>query len=83
MPTIQIDIPVAGDLTRAVSAVCIAFNYQATLPGGGANPETQNQFAKRMLANWVKSIVADVEGRSAANTARTTAETSANALNIT
>lgn len=83
MPTITIDIDNAGNLTRAVDAIAIKFNYQATLPGGGANPETKNQFGKRMVANWVKGIVADVEGQTASDAARATALASANAMGIT
>lgn len=69
VPTITIDIDNAGNLTRAVDATCAKFNYQ-TLINGVANPETRNQFAKRMVALTVKGWIAEYEGELAAITAR-------------
>lgn len=79
MAQIIIDIPAGADLTRAVDAYCALYNYQALLPGGGANPETRNQFAKRMVANWIKDTTKEYEATLAATTARN----AANSLNIT
>lgn len=82
MPDIIISITPAAALTRAVDAVCANHGYQATIDGS-PNPETRNQFAKRMLANWVKSQVVLYETSLAANQARVTAQASAELLNIT
>jgi len=78
MPTIQIDIPSSADLNRAVNAICLKFNYVEII-NGSANPETKNQFAKRMVAQWIKSVVADFD----ADQAGTTARAGASGLNIT
>lgn len=83
MPDIVITIDTAGNLTRVVNAVCTHFGYQALLPGGGSNPESKNAFAKRMLAQWAKTITAEEEGRTAADAAQQTAVISANLIVIT
>lgn len=83
MPDIIITIDTAGNLTRAVDATCAKFGYQATLPGGGANPETKNQFAKRMVALTVKGWMVEYEARAAADAAGATAAASANSVVIT
>lgn len=87
MPTIQIDIPAGADLTRAVDAFAARFGYQTTVPNGSggqmANPENKNAFAKRQVAIWIKSVVAEYEANVAMESARATATASANALNIT
>ncbi len=82
MAQITIDIPTVADLNRAVDAICLRFNYRATIVtvnGETPNPETRNQFAKRMVANWIKSVIADFDADQAATTARA----SASNLNIT
>lgn len=83
MPDIIVTVDTAGNLTRAVTATCWKFSYQATLPGGGANPETQNQFAKRMLAQTIKGWMIEYESTLAAEAARSTATTNANSVSIT
>lgn len=83
MAVITIDVPSGADLTRAVDAFAAKFGYQATLPGGGANPETKNAFAKRQISVWIKSVVREYEASVAMESARATAEASANAMNIT
>lgn len=72
MPTITIDVDTAGTLTRAVAATCAKFGYQPLI-NGEANPESQNQFAKRMVAVTVKGWMAEYEGEQAAIVARATA----------
>lgn len=57
--------------------------YQATLPGGGANPETRNAFAKRMVAEWIKRRTTQYEAGLAMEAARVAAEAAADALSIT
>lgn len=82
MPDITITITPAAALTRAVDALCALNNYQATIDGS-PNPETRNQFGKRMLAQWVKSEVARYETGIAIEAARATAQASAAQLDIT
>lgn len=81
MAVISIDI--GSHSTRIQDAFGLYFNYQATLPGGGANPESKGAFTKRMVAEWVKDIVKAVEANAAADAARTTAAASADAIAIT
>lgn len=86
MAQIIIDVPNAADVTRALDAFAATFGWQPTISQGGsqvANPETKAAFAKRQTAIWIKSIVSAYESQLAASSARTTAEASANALNIT
>lgn len=45
---------------RAIAAICARHGYQATIDGQ-PNPETQAQFAKRMLIEWVKVNVTTYE----------------------
>jgi hypothetical protein len=42
----------SADVTKFVDAICALHGYSDTLPGGGANPETRNAFAKRMTYAW-------------------------------
>lgn len=82
MPQIITDINPASALTRVVDALCANFGYQTTIDGS-PNPETRNQFAKRMNAQWLKGQVILYETSLAANEARVTAQASAELLNIT
>lgn len=82
MAQIIIDITPAAAVTRAVDAVCSNNGYQATIDGQ-PNPETKNQFAKRMLAAWVRSQVVRYESEIATKEARETATASAELLSIT
>lgn len=82
MPQIILDINPAAALTRAVDALCALNGYQ-TLIGGNPNPETKNNFAKRMLAVWLKARIVEYESGLAAEAARATATASADSLSIT
>lgn len=86
MATIQITIPDA-QLTRVVNAFTDSFFYAPTiLDGQGVaipNPETRNQFAKRMVAQWVKEIVIAREALVAADTARQAAITGGQTITVT
>lgn len=88
MATISITIADA-QLTRVVNSFTDSFGYAPmvpdglTPPGSMPNPETRNQFAKRMVAQWVKQRVSDHESLLAAETARATAATDAQGLTIT
>lgn len=77
MPNITISVPSTTDLNRAVDAFCARFGYQTNVPDGSGgtmvNPETRNNFAKRQVAIWIKSIAAEYEGEQAAIVARTAA----------
>lgn len=60
---------------RVVDAVATKFNYSIMkLPG-----ETQGQFAKRMMIQWLKDLVTETESvtaiRAAEDAARTSVET--------
>jgi hypothetical protein len=68
MAQIVIDIPQGADLTRAVNAFAATFGYpDATIT------ETKAQFAKRQVAIWIKSIIANYEAQVAADAARAAA----------
>lgn len=69
MATIQIEIP-DGVVPRALDAICKVYGYQATLEDGSPNPETRAAFAKRQLANWVKSAIKTLEAAKAGEEAR-------------
>lgn len=64
--------------SRVVEAFCHRFGYTNKIPDGSGgeidNPETRNQFTKRMMVDWVKSQVIEAEvdmaSRSAAQAAR-------------
>ena len=66
------------DLTRAVNGVCAYGNYQATIPNPTdptktiSNPETKSVFAKRMLIDQIKQMVAAGEQKKAEQNARAT-----------
>lgn len=82
MANITITIPDA-QLTRVVDGIAGQNNYQATIPDPAnptgppiANPETKNQFVKRMMIKWAKESVKAWEATQAANVARDTAATS-------
>jgi hypothetical protein len=62
MATISITIK-DSQLTRTVDAICGSFGYNGTLEDGTDNPETKAQFAKRMLASYIKSTVLDYESK--------------------
>lgn len=82
MATLVLTIPDA-QLTRVVDGIAGQHNYQAMVPAPipsdppVTNPETKNQFAKRMMIKWAKDSVKAWEASQAANTARDTAITNA------
>lgn len=68
MPTISFTVP-----SETVDAICGMYDYQATIPNNGGtipNPETKNQFAKRVFSiylvkltrSWLKQRDEDVAG---------------------
>lgn len=60
----------AADTLIAVNGICSYFGYQATLPGGSANPESKATFAERVVREQVLLWVREGRGAAAANTAR-------------
>jgi len=69
--TLIVDDAVA---TRVVDAICNQFGYNERLEDGSVNPETKNQFTKRMIAWHVKNLVVSYETRSGETSARATSE---------
>lgn len=79
MANITLTIPDAI-LQRVIDAAAQRNGYQATVPdptnlpdGTRPNPESKQQFAKRMLAAVLKDWVKAVETQAAASTAASTA----------
>lgn len=66
-------------VTRVVNGMALTHGYQDTLNDGSPNPETKNQFAKRMLRKFVKSSVITAEAIQAADIARDIARQNAEA----
>lgn len=64
--------------TRVIDGICTRHDYQPTI-NGVPNPETKNQFAKRMLIQDIKLMVRDSE----LATSRQDINTSTTALDIT
>lgn len=77
MAQITVTIPDAV-LPRVLAAFAASYGYQATMPGGAPNPQTQAQFAKQKLADYVKAVVTAYEASQAAEGARTSAVNTAN-----
>lgn len=69
MATISLTIP-DGKLTRVINAVAITKNYRNVLSDGSPNPESKQQFARRMLVEQLKEWVAQGEGGTADTAAR-------------
>lgn len=86
MATISITIADA-DLARVVSDICGFNGYQAQIPQPVGppidNPETQNQFARRMVLTTIRSWCVSYESQQAALVAAASATNSANQLGIT
>lgn len=82
MATLVLTIPDA-QLTRVVDGIAGQYNYQTMVPGATpldppvTNPETKNQFAKRMMIKWAKETVKAWEASQAANAARDSAAANA------
>lgn len=60
--TINIDNTI---ISEAVTALCTLGGYQATLPDGTTNPQTQNQFAKQQIIAFVKNQILENRNRTA------------------
>lgn len=67
MATITLNIPDA-QLSRVVADVCQYYGYQSTI-NGQPNPETQGQFAKRMIIQNVMLVCQQAESATAEQTA--------------
>ena len=85
MATISINIG-DTDIQRVVSDICGFFNYQAVLTdffgNQTPNPETPNQFARRMVVQTIKSWVTTYESQQAAAAATASATQSASQVGI-
>lgn len=85
MATITINIG-DTDLPRVVTDICGYFNYQSVLVdmlgNRTPNPETPNQFARRMVVETIKSWVTTYESQQAAATATQNATQSASTVGI-
>lgn len=85
MATLTINIPDAN-ASRIIGDICTFWNYQATLTDMTGNtipnPETQNQFARRMVLETMKGWVATVEGNAAGAAASAAAIAAANQLGL-
>ena len=69
-----------------VDAFCDAYHYQATVPDPNGepgdtvpNPETRPDFTKRQLLGYIRAIVKQYRVEQAVPTARSTAQTTADA----
>jgi hypothetical protein len=76
---VTVTIPDA-EATRVLNAIASQQGYTGLNPQGGA--ETKAQFAKRMLRNWIIAQVKAAEGNAAADSARSTANTSVDSIGI-
>lgn len=87
MATITIDTGNAAQTNRIVDAFAAVYNYQTNIPDGSGgtipNPENKNQFAKRLIARYVKDVLKGFEANAAADAARVIAADAVEALPIT
>ena len=87
MASITINIADA-DLPRVISGLCSFYGYQATIPSNVVglpdtpNPESQSQFARRMVVQGIKSAIVSFESQQASVNAIATATESANQVGI-
>jgi hypothetical protein len=68
MAEIKYTIP-NNKIAKVVDAFAEEFEYQVTLTDGSNNPETKAQFTKRMILNYIMSVVkkrAEIEAINAA-----------------
>jgi len=72
MANLTVTVPDAM-LPRVTAAFKAQYNYQATLPDGTANPETEAQFMRRMVKEYIKQVLVAHEAVTAAEDARTNA----------
>ena len=56
MPTISFTLS-ASDLNRAVDALGTRWGYSPTLPDGSQNPQSEGEFVRQRIAQWIKSEV--------------------------
>lgn len=77
MANINITMPNA-QLARIQAAFASLYGYRTTI-AGSPNPETLTQFTQRIVREFVKGVVKAYEVRVAAETARTAAESAAEA----
>lgn len=75
MASITLTIPNAVT-QRVLDGFCKNQGYAATLENGTPNPETQQQFMKRKIVEYVKTAVKASELETARNAAATTANDS-------
>ncbi len=72
--------------TRIIDGICGNLNYQTTIQADNKdipNPETKNQFAKRMIIQLMKDHVIAYERRLAQETAGQTVAADVNGIAIT
>lgn len=85
MAQFTIFIPNAA-VARVVSGICVYFQYQSVIvpPIGDpfTNPETQADFARRMIYEQLKGWVKTVEGKTATDSARTTSDAAVDSIGI-
>ena len=73
MATVSFTIPDAV-MPRVTDAFVAVYGYSSTLPNGDPNPETQVQFARRMVREYVRNVLAAFEAGSAGETASVAAD---------
>ena len=91
MPVIllTINLPTNTDVVRLVDAYADQFSYQTEVADPGdplaliPNPETKKNFARRIILEGVKAVLAASEAKADAETARVAAIANADALDIT
>jgi hypothetical protein len=70
MPALlSLNVPDAATATRIVTALCAVNGYQTVLPDGSPNPQTQTQFAKQQVVNYLRQTVISYERSQAATPA--------------
>ena len=85
MATISTTIP-DEYLPRVIEALAGNYGYETNIKDAEGNtipnPETKAQFAKRMMAQWVKQNISAWESNEAAQVARTAAIANVELINI-
>ena len=61
-------------MPRVMDAFAAVYGYSSTLPNGDANPETEAQFARRMVREYVRNVLAASEAVVAGETASVAAD---------
>jgi hypothetical protein len=70
-------------LSRVVAGLATSFNYKPLLTDGSANPETEVQFAKRMVKQFIIAQVRNAEVQTAIMTAAGAANASVQEIPLT